>query len=226
VLLTSQATKDAPITKGQARIISLGGWFGTWQGLGWAGLGDGDGDAVVASGVVAGLAGMGLAISLSHAVHFSEGHAEITNSAMYWGAWYGLVESSITGRIDDTEDSPLIDMLVGSGAGVIIAGIGASGAQLTESRMRLISLSGILGAAIGGGLILLAESDEGSTNMFILGCGSAAGLGLGVYWTRNYDKKEDFAATQEGPAVEPVLAMRSSGKGHGTVPTAGLRIRF
>lgn len=226
VLLASQATRDASITKGQARIISLGGLLGTWQGLGWSGLSEADGNSVVAAGVVAGLAGVGLAIPISRAVGFSEGHAEITTSAMWWGGWFGLVESSLTGRADESEESPLVDMLVGSDVGVLTGAIAARGARLSEGRMRLINLSGILGTAFGGGLILLAESDDGTTNVAILGAGSIAGLGLGIHWTRDYDRGRDFAASEEGPTFEPLLSMRSMGTRRGGVPSAGLLVRF
>jgi len=226
LLLTSQATRDASITKGQARIISTGGLLGTFQGLGWAGLSDADGNSVVAAGVAAGLAGIAVAIPLTHAVRFTEGQGEITNSAMWWGGWFGLVESSMTGRNDESENSPLVDMLVGSDIGVLTGAIAGSGARLSEGRMRLINLSGVLGVAFGGGLILLAESEEGSTNMAILGAGSIAGLALGIHWTRTYDEGKDLAAAEDGPAFEPVLSMRGGERGKGSVPTMGLRVRF
>jgi hypothetical protein len=226
ILLANQATRDASITKGQARIIATGGLLGTFQGLGWAGLSDADGNRVVAAGVAAGLAGVAIAIPLTHAVHFTEGHGEITNSAMWWGGWFGLVESEVTNRSDESENSPLVDMLVGSDVGVLTGAIAGSGARLSEGRMRLINLSGVLGTAFGGGLILLAESDEGSTNMAILGAGSIAGLALGIHWTRNYDAGKDLAAADDGPAFEPVLSMRAGAHGKSPVPAMGLRIRF
>ena len=226
ILLANQATRDASITKGQARIISTGGLLGTLPGLGWAGLSDSDGNSVVAVGVAAGLAGVAVAIPLTHAVRFTEGHGEITNSGMWWGGWFGLVESAMTGRSDESEDSPLVDMLVGSDIGVLAGAIAGSGARLSEGRMRLINLSGVLGTAFAGGLILLAESDDGSTDMAILGAGSVAGLALGVHWTRNYDDGKDIAAAGDGPAFEPVLSMRAGARGQGPVPAMGLRIRF
>jgi len=226
VLLAHHAARDASITKGQARIISLGGLFGTWQGLGWSGVSDAAENTVVGAGAVAGLVGIGLAIPLTHAVHFSEGHGEITNSAMYWGGWFGFVESTLTGRNDESDNSPLVDMLVVSGASVITAGIAAHGARLSEGRMRLINLSGILGAAFGGGMALLGQLDDTKGNVAILAAGSIAGLGLGIHWTRNYDQGRDFASADSGPEVEPVFAMRPSGNGRGAVPAAGLRVRF
>ncbi|HEU4335132.1 MAG TPA: hypothetical protein VFT32_11605, partial [Candidatus Eisenbacteria bacterium] len=174
VLIAANVTRDRPIPKGQATVIALGGQLGTWQGLGWSGLGEADGEEVVAAGVVTGLAGILLAVPLSNAVGFTEGHAEITSAGMYWGGWFGLVESILTGRDEDDEDSPLVDMLVGSDIGVVTAGIAARGARLSEGRMRLINLCGVLGAAFGGGLALLTEADDDQAVIGLLGAGSIA----------------------------------------------------
>ena len=226
VLLAATVTGDRPIPKGQATIIALGGQLGTWQGLGWSGLGDADGEDVVATGVATGLAGILLAVPLSNAVGFTEGHAEITNAGMYWGGWFGLVESILTGRDEDDADSPLVDMLVGSDIGVVTAAIAARGARLSEGRMRLINLCGVLGTAFGGGLALLTESDDDQAVIGLLGAGSVGGLALGIHATRAYDRGKELAAAGGGTALQPILAMRSTGRRGAAVPTAGVRISF
>ncbi|HET7903534.1 MAG TPA: hypothetical protein VFM17_03135, partial [Candidatus Eisenbacteria bacterium] len=182
---------------------------------------------VVAAGVVGGLAGILVAVPLSSAVGFTEGHAEITSAGMYWGGWFGLVESILTGRDEDDEDSPLVDMLVGSDIGVVTAGIAARGARLSEGRMRLINLCGVLGVAFGGGLALLTESDDDQAVIGLLGAGSIGGLALGIHATRAYDRGKELAgAERDGPALQPLLAMRSGGSRRAAVPTAGVRISF
>lgn len=227
VLIAANVTRDRPIPKGQATIIALGGHLGTWQGLGWSGLGDADGEKVVATGVATGLAGILLAVPISNAVGFTEGHAEITNAGMYWGGWFGLVESILTGRDEDSEESPLADMLIGSDLGVVTAAIAARGARLSEGRMRLINLCGVLGTAFGGGLALLTEADDDQAVIGLLGAGSVGGLVLGIHATRAYDRgKELAAAGGGGPALQPILAMRSTGRRGAAVPTAGLRVSF
>ena len=220
------STKNSSITRGQATIISLGGHFGTWQGLGWSGTTDAEGHEVLAAGVAGGLAGILLAIPISNAVGFGEGHAQVANSAMYWGGWFGLVESVLTGRDQTDENRPLVDMLVGSDVGLLAGAIGGRNARLSTGRMRLINLCGVLGTAFGGGMALLTETqDEGA--MLLLGGGSVAGLVLGCHWTRAYDRGKDLASTTSPSRdVQPVLSMRPAGPGRSLVPAAGVRVRF
>lgn len=226
VLVAVNATRNASIPSGQATIISLGGHLGTWQGLGWSGLSDVSGNGVVATGVATGLAGILLAIPISNAVGFSEGHAQITNSAMYWGGWLGLVEAVISDRSDNDEDSPLVDMLLGSDIGVLAGGIAGKNARLSKSRMRLINLCGVLGTAFGGGMVLLTETDDDQAALALLGLGSAGGLILGIHATRNHDQGKDLSFNGRGPAFEPVLTMRSAGARRARIPTAGIRVSF
>ena len=226
VLIAANVTRNAPIPSGQATIISLGGHLGTWQGLGWSGLSDAEGHEVVATGVAAGLAGIALAIPISNAVEFSEGHAQVTNSALYWGGWFGAVESVVTGRSDGSEDSPLVDMLIASDVAVLATGIAARNVRLSKSRMRLINLCGVLGTAFGGGVVLLTESGSEEVAMGVLGLGSVAGLIVGVNATKNHDLGKDLTLGGRGPAVEPVLAMRSAGARRASIPTAGIRVSF
>jgi len=200
LLLASRATRDASISRSQATLVSLGAHLGTFQGLGWAGLSDADGNAVVGTGVAAGLAGVLLAVPIAKGGGFTEGHAAVTNAGMYWGGWFGLVESSLTGRSDSNDDGPLFDMLVGSDLGV-------------------------LGTAFGGGVTLLTKAD-GRFAMALLGAGSVGGLAMGSHWTRHYDQGKELAAAERGPAIEPMLAMRPAGRGRGAIPSAGLRIAF
>ena len=226
VLIAVNATRNAPIPSGQATIISLGGHLGTWQGLGWSALGEADGSEVVATGVAAGLAGIALAIPLSNAVEFSEGHAQIMNSALYWGGWFGAVEAVVTSRDEKNENSPLVDMLIASDVAVLATGIAAKNARLSKSRMRLINLCGVLGTAFGGGIILLTETGSEEAAMGVLGLGSVAGLIVGVNATKNHDAGKDLVMGGRGPTVDPVLAMRSAGARRASIPTAGIRVSF
>jgi hypothetical protein len=212
------ATRNTNITEGQATIVSLGGHLGTWQGLGWAGVSDADAHAVVGAGVLAGLAGIGLAIPISNAVGFSEGHAAVTNSAMHWGGWFGAVASMLTGRDDSEENSPLVDMLIGSDVGVLAAGITARNARLSEGRMRL-------GTGFGGGLVLLFEADSDETAFALLGAGSVAGLALGTHLTRSYDRGKDLAAGHDLD-IAPMLTLVREGGSGAAVPAVAVRAAF
>lgn len=222
-LLAVNATKQGSISRGHATMISLGGHFGTWQGLGWSGTTDAEGHEVLAAGIAGGMAGILLAIPATKTI--GEGHAVITNSAMYWGGWFGLVESVLTGRDDDTENSPLIDMLVGSDIGLVAGAIAGRNAKLTTGRMRLINLAGVLGTAFGGGFALLTETEDEAA-MAMLGGGSVVGLILGTGWTKTYDRGKDIAGAPSSHDVQPILSMRPAGRGRRPLPTLGLRVSF
>ena len=194
VLAASAATRNAPITRGTASLISLGGHLGTWQGLGWAGMGDADGEAVVGTGVLAGLAGIAAAVPIARAVDVTEGHGEIMSSAMYWGGWFGAVAGVLANHDDTQENGVLSDMLIGSDAAVLAGAIAGKGARLSKGRMRLINLCGVLGGVFGMGLAITVDDPHGETVMALIGGGSAAGLLLGVHATRSHDRGMDLSA--------------------------------
>ncbi len=225
ILIASAATKDANISEGQATIISLGGHLGTWQGIGWSALGNADGNTAVGAGVLAGLGGIAAAIPIGNAVGFSEGHAGITSSAMYWGGWFGAVFGVLANHDETEENGVLRDMLISSDVLVLAAGIAARKARLSAGRMRLINLAGVLGTTFGLGIDLLVEVDSEEAAFAIAGAGSVAGLALGTSLTREYDRGKDLA---RGPSLGfPQLSLtRGGGRSGQLVPTIGMRIAF
>ncbi len=225
ILIASAATKDANITEGHATIISLGGHLGTWQGIGWSSIGGADGNAVVGAGVLAGLGGIAAAIPMGNAVNFSEGHAAVTSSAMYWGGWFGAVFGVLANHDETGDNGVLSDMLIGSDVFVLGAGIAARKARLSAGRMRLINLAGVLGTTFGFGIDLLVQPGSAEAVMAIAGAGSVAGLALGTSLTREHDLGKDLAG---GPSLEfPRLSLRRGADRSGRlVPTVGMRIAF
>jgi hypothetical protein len=197
--LTSRLTRDTELSRGRAAMIRLGGHLGTWQGLGWAANGDGDGHDIVAAGELAGLAGIAGAVALTHSVNFTEGHAEIASSGLPWGAWFGSVVAVIAGHEDD---DAIRDMLIGSDLLVLGAGIAAHGVEASRTRVRLVNLAGVLGGVFGLGIDLLSHVDDEETAIGIAGLGSLAGLGVGVALTSRVDRGRDLSATPE-PAAQP-----------------------
>lgn len=197
---THYVTKNASISKGKAAIISLGGHLGTWQGIGWAGVSDAEGENIVGMGELGGLAGIAIATLLANKIDFSEGHATLTSSGLQWGAWYGLVWAGISG--DEGKDL-LSDMLIGSDLFVLGTGFAAKDVKMSRARVRLINLGGALGIVFGFGINLLVKPEETSTVMAIAGLGSVGGLALGTTLTKDYDKgKELTFAPQLSPSVE------------------------
>ncbi|MBU8870993.1 MAG: hypothetical protein KOO60_09055 [Gemmatimonadales bacterium] len=187
-VLASAATRKWNISEGQAAIIELGGNLGTWQGLGWASVGSSDEAAVVGSGVLCGLAGIGGAAWLTSKYEFSEGHAAITAAALPWGAWFGLVAAVIseTDTSEGWDDNK--SMLIGSNALVLTAGRMARNVEMSEKRVRLINLSGIIGTVMAMGLEMIVQPDDQGVIMGTIGAGGAIGLAAGFHLTAGVDE--------------------------------------
>ena len=173
--------KDNQITKGQARLISLLGSFGIWQGAGWAGQNDAEGRSIVLSGALGGLAGIGTAAAIAERTAISRGQAEMMVSGANWGCWYGLLAASIA---EENDPETLPSMLIGSAAGLLIMGGYSAHTDIEVNRMRWINLGGVLGTVIGFGIDLLFEVDDEQTVLLIPAITGALGLTVTAARTR------------------------------------------
>jgi hypothetical protein len=212
-------TRSRPLTEGQARAITFGGTFGTWQGFGWAEVLDvGDQEesscppetpcfdddseadirARAAAAVIGGLTGIGVGAAIAGKPITAGTSTAVTHGGL-WGTWFGWGLSFLAGT--DGEDENLASALVGGDVGLIATGIIAPRWQLSESRARLISIAGVIGGLAGGGLALIVQpEDERSAVAFPL-IGSALGLGLGAHWTRGHDTRAEDRNDAGGGAV-------------------------
>jgi hypothetical protein len=227
ILLASSASRHTEMGVGRAHVISLGGWLGTWQGVGWAAVSDADGQDVVGIGLVSGYAGIAAASLLTSQVHFSEGHGTLTSNSLWWGAWFGL----IGGILADAEDDDLLRAsLIGSDAFVLGTAIGARNARMSKGRVRLISLMGIVGTAAGFGADLLFEAPDEKVAFGIAGFGTFAGLVTGVNMTRNHDVGKDLSAAprpeEDRWSLAPHAGVIRDPESGRPVPAMGLRVTF
>lgn len=190
LLLTHNATKEANISDGRATMISLGGHLGTWQGIGWAAIADLDGNQVVGIGELSGLAGIAAATLLTDKVDFSTGHAGLTSSGLQWGAWFGLVVAALA---DHDGDNVLRDMLIGSDALILGTALATKNVPMSNARVRLINLAGVIGTVLGLGIDMMVEVEEGSVAFAIAGLGSVAGLVAGTQMTKNFDRGKELS---------------------------------
>jgi len=217
-----KATQNASISDGRAAMISLGGHLGTWQGLGWASVADMESHEIVGVGALSGLAGIGAAALLTRSRDIDQGYAELTNTGLLWGAWFGLVAAAIAADENGDHDEAYLNaMLIGSDALVLGTAIAAKNVNMSRTRVRLINLAGVLGAVVGGGVDLLFEVDDRQTAFAVAGLGSLVGVGVGAHMTRDFDKKRAMSAS---PA--PALKMSSSvyeGNGWSLSPEFGLK---
>ncbi len=220
--------RGRPLSEGQARAITFGGSWGTWQGLGWANVFDfgadeyctefqcdaGDdpsGRAIVTSMLAGGVIGIGIGAALSQK-HITPGTATTVNFGGLWGTWFGTavaVAGSASG------DAIMTSALLGGNGGILAAALGARHWQLSRSRARLISISGVAGLVAGMGVLLIAQPD-GDASILVPAATSALGLGLGVHWTRRMEAGGNEGEREgerdgwgwEGPSMQPRIVER------------------
>lgn len=224
-----QLSKNAEISRGRASMISLGGQLGAWQGLGWAGTTDANGEALVGYGLIAGLGGIAAATLSTRGVEITEGHGAISGLALPWGVWSGLVVGVVAGQEDN---SLLRTMLIASDVMVGTAVVGARQSGISRARARLISVAGFGGALTGFGIDLIAGVDSEEAALGIAGLGSLGGLLTGVALTKKYDAGRQTASLvsprqSSWTSLTPEIVFASTClTGDRSAPLICLRTRF
>jgi hypothetical protein len=245
--LASRAyARSRSLSEGQASAIISGALWGAWQAFGWrevSGIGDQDecfrpdpsfplecstidpAADVMAQTVIAGsLIGLGVGSVLSKK-NISQGTAATVNFGALWGTWFGTALAILVGQ-DDSEHGVLTAALLGGNGGLLTAAINSRKWQLSESRARLISITGVGGLLAGFGVLLIVQPTEFDNMAVIVPLsGSIAGLALGVNWTRHMPRE---AMTEVGPSrlsfelptVRPVLLE----KGRDRIPAIGINL--
>lgn len=199
-------SRSRELTEGQARAITLGGTWGSWQGFGWVkvlDIGTGlvcpdpigggglscydsgdDTEEVFAGMIVGGLTGMATGALISRRT-ISPGTATSANFGALWGTWFGFAAAYMA---DAEDDGLLAASLIGGDAGLFSAALLAPRWDVSRSRARLVSLYGVVGGLAGLGLDLLFQPDGDKVVVGVPLAGSVVGLGVGVYHTRDYDR--------------------------------------
>ncbi|MGD8322324.1 MAG: hypothetical protein PVJ02_17870 [Gemmatimonadota bacterium] len=200
-----------PLTEGQARAITLGGTWGTWQGLGWVKVLDlgahhtdcftyptvpdgsttatdcyesvDDTRATFTGMVVGGVAGIAAGTVLSRR-DITAGVATTVNFGALWGTWFGFAAGYLAGQEDD---GLLATTLLGGDAGLLGTALLAPGWNPSRSRARIVSIYGVIGGLSGLGLDLVLQPDDDKVAVGLPLAGSLLGLALGAGTTRSYD---------------------------------------
>jgi hypothetical protein len=205
------------LSAGQARAITLGGTWGTWQGFGWQevlDLGvaqecafDSCYDAedtmeeTFGAMVLGGLAGIGVGALVAGA-DWTPGTASTVNFASIWGSWFGFAGAKVFDFDGAGDDDLLAATLVGGNVGLVTSALLAPGWNVSRSRARLVSTAGVLGAVAGLGIDLLVKPDDDDVAFGIPLAGSILGLGVGIVATRNGGATDEaFETAPDGALV-------------------------
>ncbi|MGH7444050.1 MAG: hypothetical protein ACREKM_04200, partial [Longimicrobiales bacterium] len=230
-------TNDRPITSGQARAVTWGGTWGTWQGFGlvealdigeeniaevcppgtpqpcFAGEDDFDNtDEVVAGMVVGGVAGIVTGAILAKKP-ISRGTGATVSLASLWGTAYGASLGYLAGLEDD---ELLVATLLGGNAALVGSALGQRRWQLSESRARLISIAGVAGVLSGLGLVLLANVDDDDVAVLLPTAMGTAGLIFGTLRTRGMDSGGLDERPDRNPGAGALLEVREGAFDFGT----------
>ena len=250
------ATLRRGITEGQARAVTFGGTYGTFQGFGWTHVldigadksrncdpfgqcfesdSDPSEETLVAAAVLGGVGGIITGVVLAQKPITSGTATAVTHGGL-WGTWFGWGLSFIAGSRDD---SMLTGALIGGDIALVASAIMAPEWRLSESRARLISIGGVIGGLAGLGLMLIVQPDDEGTAAAFPVFGSAIGLGLGAHHTRNHDARAEEGGASRGALLnlqrgrwtmdlpEPSLQLqRDNGSEHTAVYVPLLKARF
>lgn len=190
------------LTEGQARAITLGGSWGTWQGMGWREVFDfgvrqicqsnpytgedfcydseDSSEESFAAGIIGGLAGIGVGALLSDR-DITPGTGTAVNFGLLWGSWFGVAGGVLAGLEDD---DLLAATLIGGDAGLLTTALLAPGWNVSRNRARLVSIAGVVGGLAGAGLDLIIQPEDEKAAIAVPLAGSVIGLALGIAGTR------------------------------------------
>lgn len=215
-----------PLSVPDARAITFGGTWGSWQGLGWGmvlDIGEGGGDEAPArfgTALAGGLLGIATGAWLANHTEVSTGTATMVNFGALWGTGYGWAAAFLG---DAHDDALLTAALLGGNAGLVLTAARAGHWNMSRSRARLINIAGVAGLLGGLGVDLLIRASDDKTAVAIPLVTSTAGLAAGVLWTRDRD---DDTGGDGGAGAGALLLLHDGGwslaaPGAAVLPRAG-----
>jgi len=211
------AIRSRQFSEGQARTVSWGGIWGTWQGYGWTELlnigeqeycdpfnncypDGGNEEELWAGAVLGGIAGIATgAIIAKNPIN--SGVASLAQGASTWGSIYGAMAAATLD--EDPGDAALASALIVGNVGLLAGAALASKYEVSRPRARVITLGALLGLVAGGGVDLLVQPDDSRVGFGIPLVASMVGAGIAIHSTRG-----DRATSVEAEEANSLLAWR------------------
>jgi hypothetical protein len=182
------------IREANSALILGGTTWGGMEGLSLGLLADRRDTRLVAGLTLGGsAAGMGAALLLLRPLNLTPGQAAMINSGGFWGVGLGVgLGYALRGDRRDLD----LTLIVGLNIGLITSGIMVNHFDLSRTRMLLIDVGTVAGAATGtliGYAASRADPFRSNTGVANLArgalVGGAVGLGTAVVLTRKFDKR-------------------------------------
>lgn len=211
------AQRSQRYTEGQARAITWGGSWGTWQGLGWAKVldfgqqelcshfgcypTDDDTEEVFTAMIIGGLAGIVTGAILARNPVRS-GVSSAAQGGSTWGSVYGALVAELFDEDDwGDNEAVLAASLIAGNVGLLAAERLASAYDVSRPRVRLINLGALGGGLVGLGVDLLTDPGDNAAIAIPL-VSSVTGLVIATLASGGRDRVEDRTPdSAEGTAL-------------------------
>ncbi len=191
-------------TLGQARAITFGFDWGSWQTVGWVAAlttGELSTEPVFGSMAAGGVGGavFGAVYGRSHSI--PAGVMTAVSHGAYWGTWFGLMGWPLLGLEDD---AGFRLALAAGDAGLLVAALTAP-KDISPGRVWLTTAAGIAGIAVGGGIDLRLQPSDDKVAIGIPVATSAIGLVAGIALAKGAERVR--SARAPAPPVPDATAL-------------------
>ena len=209
------------LTDARARLMTFGGSWGMWQGLGWpyALFDDPSTNQILVPGIVTGMAGVIGTGFFTANRNISDGDAALITSSPGWTSIYWLWLAVISGA--DSGRFLLGSTLVAGNAGIVGGYLLSQHVDITRNDVRLINVGGVLGALTGGTIVVIAGIDNGKAAYSTIMVSSLIGSGF-AWWALS---PRVAAANAPDLSIAPTL-VRAPENSDRVLPAMGMRLRF
>lgn len=198
-------------TLGQARAITFGFNWGSWQTVGWVealSSGSLSTEAAFGSMVAGGVGGAVIAAAYGRHRTVPAGVMTAVSHGAYWGTWFGLMAWPLLGLEGDA------GFRLGLAAGDVGLVVAAATApkDISPGRVWLTTAAGIAGIAVGGGIDLLLQPGDDKVAIGIPMATSAVGLIAGIALAKGAERvRSAQGPTRAGPDASALLQVDEAG---------------